>query len=66
VPVAGLDVEPVFVRIPGSASPMIRLPLLGTFIHAPTGAILYQFAELALHGRVTRVAHYVQPAFAWR
>ena len=28
--------------------------------------ILYQFREVALMGRATRVAHYDQPAFAWR
>lgn len=33
-------------------------------IHAPTGAILWQFAEVALRGRQTRVADLLQPAFA--
>ena len=66
VPVADLDVEPILIRIAESPSPVIRLPLLGRFIHAPTGAILHQFAEVVLHGRATRVAHYEQPVFAWR
>jgi len=35
-------------------------------IHAPTGAILWQFAEVALLGRQTRVADLRQPAFAQR
>jgi hypothetical protein len=30
-------------------------------IHAPTGAILLQFAEVALRGRDTRVADLAQP-----
>jgi 8-oxo-dGTP pyrophosphatase MutT (NUDIX family) len=60
------DVEPMFAAIPESASPIIRLPMLGAWIHAPTAAVVYQFRELALHGRTTRVAHYEQPVFAWR
>lgn len=35
-------------------------------IYAPTGAMLYQFREVALFGRQTRVAHFEQPRFAWR
>jgi 8-oxo-dGTP pyrophosphatase MutT (NUDIX family) len=66
VPLRDLDVEPRFLRIPESSEPVIQLPLLGHLIHAPTAAVLYQFAELALHGRHTRVAHYEQPRFAWR
>lgn len=66
VPVAALDVEPLFVTIPESDAPVIRLPLLGGFVHAPTGAVLHQFREVVLHGRATRVAHYEQPVFAWR
>jgi 8-oxo-dGTP pyrophosphatase MutT (NUDIX family) len=33
-------------------------------VHAPSGAILWQFAEVALRGRSTRVAKLRQPAFA--
>jgi 8-oxo-dGTP pyrophosphatase MutT (NUDIX family) len=61
-----LDVEPRFVTIPESPSPVIQLPLLGGHVHAPTAALLYQFREVALHARPTRVAHYEQPVFAWR
>jgi hypothetical protein len=39
---------------------------VGHFVHAPTAAVLYQFREVALHGRETRVAHLEQPVFAWR
>jgi len=45
--------------------PLISIPLLGTHIHAPTAAILYQLREVALRGLATRVAHYEQPVFAW-
>lgn len=52
--------------IPESDRPVISVPLLGTHIHAPTAAILYQLREVALWGRETRVAGYEQPVFAWR
>ncbi|MQA88033.1 MAG: NUDIX domain-containing protein [Streptosporangiales bacterium] len=66
VPLSDLDVEPRLTTIPESEAPVIQLPLLGTFIYAPTAAVLYQFGELVLHGRQTRVAHFEQPVFAWR
>lgn len=68
VPLAELD-RPEFPRlIPGTDPdrPVIQLPLYGRFVHAPTAAVLYQFREVALHGRPTRVAHFDQPTFAWR
>ena len=58
--------SPEFVSIPESAQPVIRYPLLGTLIHAPTAAVMYQFMEVAVHGRATRVAHLEQPVWAWR
>lgn len=61
-----LDIDPRFVRIPESPAPVIQLPLFGVYIHAPTAAVLYQFREVALHGRTTRVADLEQPVFAWR
>lgn len=61
-----LDVEPRFVDIPESSRPVIQMPVLGAFIHAPTGAILYQLREVLLHRRTTRVHAYEQPVFAWR
>ncbi|MGD0699163.1 MAG: CoA pyrophosphatase [Trebonia sp.] len=66
IPLTDLDVTPRFIAIPESDRPVIQLPLVGHFVHAPTAAVLYQFSELALHGRVTRVAHLEQPVFAWR
>ena len=61
-----LAVEPRFISIPESESPVIQLPMLKTLIHAPTAAVVYQFRELALFGRTTRVDHLEQPVFAWR
>ena len=58
--------SPEFVAIPESDQPVIRYPLLGTLIHAPTAAVLYQFMEVAVHGRATSVAHLEQPVWAWR
>lgn len=52
----------------GSDNPVLSAPLktLGHEIYAPTAAILYQFKEVGLHGRATRVAHFEQPRFAWK
>lgn len=66
IPVADLDVEPRFLTIPESDAPVIQLPLLGRFLHAPTAAIVYQFCQVACRGLQTRVAHFEQPVFAWR
>ena len=66
IPFTELDVEPRFEYISESERPVIQLPLLDTMIHAPTAAVLFQFRELCLHGRPTRVAHFEQPVFAWR
>lgn len=68
VPLAELDAPGVpHVRyIPESERPVISIPLLGTHIHAPTAAVLYQLREVALHGREARVSHFEQPVFAWR
>ncbi|MGH3785609.1 MAG: NUDIX domain-containing protein [Pseudonocardiaceae bacterium] len=66
VPFADLDVEPVFVAGSESDRPVIRLPLHGEWLHAPTAAVLYQFREVVLRGRRTRVTHLQEPIFAWR
>ena len=66
VPLADLDVEPRLVSIPESDAPVIQLPLLGGYLHAPTAAIVHQFCRIACRGEVHRVAHYEQPVFAWR
>jgi 8-oxo-dGTP pyrophosphatase MutT (NUDIX family) len=68
VPLAELDRPgvPHLRRIPESERPVLSIPLVGTHIHAPTAAILFQLREVAVWGRSTRVAHYEQPLFAWR
>ncbi len=63
---ADFDVPPRLVRIPESTAPVIQLPLLGEYLHAPTAAIVYQFCQVALHGNMIRVAHFEQPVFAWK
>ena len=66
VPLVDLDVEPEFLTIPESSAPVIRLPLFDRYVHAPTAAIIYQFCQVALHGREQRVAHFEAPVFLWR
>jgi len=49
-----------------SAQPVLRMPVGDSWIAAPTAAVLYQFRELCIWGRPTRVAHFEQPRFAWK
>jgi 8-oxo-dGTP pyrophosphatase MutT (NUDIX family) len=60
------DGSPEIVAIEESDRPIIRLPLSVANVNAPTAAVLYQFREVALAGRDTRVDHFEQPVFAWR
>lgn len=66
VTVDELDVDVRFVSIPESNRPVVQWPFGSGAIHAPTGAIVHQFREVALHRRHTRVADFEQPVFAWR
>lgn len=68
VPLEDLDAPdvPRFVTIPESDRPVIQVPLLGSLIHAPTAAVIYQMREVVSHGRPTRVDHLEQPVWAWR
>ncbi|MBX3707762.1 MAG: CoA pyrophosphatase [Pseudomonadales bacterium] len=50
----------------GEGHPILRMPVGDDHIAAPTAALIYQFREVCLLGRATRVAHFEQPAFAWR
>lgn len=52
--------------LPGSEHPVLRMPVGDSWIAAPTAALIYQFRELCLRGRPTRVAHFEQPLFAWK
>ncbi|NIT64560.1 MAG: CoA pyrophosphatase, partial [Gammaproteobacteria bacterium] len=57
---------PILQNIPESDRPVLMMPIGLRTIAAPTGAILYQFREVTLEGRDTRVVHYEQPTFAWK
>lgn len=63
VPLTELD-DPAALRL----EPLLHfvMPSLPSTLHAPTAAIVYQFREVALHGREVRVADVEQPFFAWR
>ena len=72
--------EPRFITIPESPRPVIQLPIPGlrrdpddhspsgrsALLHAPTAAVIYQFVEVVLRGRDTRVDGFEQPVFAWK
>lgn len=68
VPIAGLDAPgiPKLFNLDASNRPVLSVRILGKDIFAPTAAVIYQFREVAIHGRDTRVAHYDQPPFAWK
>ena len=70
VPISDLDQPgiPRLHHIPESSNPVLSMVLesLGDEVFSPTAAILFQFREVTLFGRPTRVAHYEQPLFAWR
>lgn len=67
IPLAELerDDSARFVAIPESDRPVIQVAIGADLIHAPTAAMLHQFAEVAIHGRPTRVDHFEQPVWAW-
>lgn len=58
--------SPVLQSIEESDQAVLAMNFHDDMIFAPTGAMLYQFRELAMFGRHTRVAHFDQPLFAWR
>ena len=58
--------SPILDRIPESDNPVLLMPVGNSWIAAPTAALLYQFREVAILGKQTRVAHFEQPHFAWR
>jgi 8-oxo-dGTP pyrophosphatase MutT (NUDIX family) len=60
------DDAPWLDPVEDSVHPALRMPVGDTWIAAPTGAILYQFREVCVAGRSTRVAHFEQPMFARR
>jgi len=60
------DDTPEFGTIPESDRPIIRLNIANAKVHAPTAAVVYQFREVAIFGRDTRVEHLEQPVWAWK
>lgn len=58
--------SPMLERIPESDSPVLKMHIGNSWIAAPTGAILFQFREVAILEKQTRVAHFEQPKFAWK
>ena len=68
IPLAELLREdaPILETIEESEHLVLKMPLGDEWFAAPSAAIAYQFREVALLGRSTRVAHYEQPYFAWR
>ncbi len=59
---------PMLEHISESEHPVLSTPLatLGHQVYAPTAAFIYQFREVVLFGRHTRVWHFDQPKFAWQ
>ena len=68
IPVSELlrDDAPLLNHVKGAEHPVLRMPIGARWIAAPTAAFLYQFREWCVFGRATRVAHFDQPAFAWK
>ena len=58
--------SPILQSITQSDRQVLSMHYQGDVVFAPTGALLYQFREVAIYGRSTRVLHYEQPVFAWK
>ena len=56
---------PILESTEESEHPVLKMPLGDDWFAAPSAVIAYQFREVALLGRSTRVLHYEQPYFAW-
>ncbi len=57
---------PLLEHLEEHPHPVLRMPIGDDWIAAPTAAIVYQFREVCIAGRNTRVAHFEQPQFAWK
>ena len=57
---------PQFEEIPESDRKVLSMRLSVDQIYAPTAVFLYQFREVGILGKNTRVLHYDQPRFAWK
>jgi 8-oxo-dGTP pyrophosphatase MutT (NUDIX family) len=52
--------------VAGSEHPMVRINVVDRHMHAPTAAVVYQFREVCLAGRMTRAAHLLAPGWTAR
>ena len=69
LPLEALDRPDVPRWRPGEpgGTPILKMPVVaGKWVNPPTAALLYQFREVALHGRPTRVAAVGQPEWTAR
>jgi len=57
---------PILTNTDESEHPELRMPVGESWIAAPTAAILYQFREVCLLDKKTRVANFGQPRFTWK
>ncbi len=62
------DGMPILERGVDADRPVLcsEFPTLGHKMYAPTAAVMFQFREVAIRGKPTRVSHFDQPEFAWR
>ena len=60
------DDAPILSPSSVSDNPELRMPIGDSWVAAPTASVLYQFRELCLLGRLTRVDQFEQPRFTWR
>lgn len=58
--------SPNLESIAESDRKVLSMNYLDDRIYSPTAAMLYQFREVAILGKDTRVAHFDQPVFAWK
>lgn len=60
------ELERAAASAPPGATADFCLPFVWGDVYAPTAAILFQFNEVAVHGREARVRDFYQPPFTWR
>lgn len=58
--------SPRWVDDPQADGPVARMSVRGEWINPPTAAVLYQFREVALHGRSVRVRDIASPRWTHR
>tara|TARA_B110000014_G_C20092592_1_gene572243 strand:- start:787 stop:1437 length:651 start_codon:yes stop_codon:yes gene_type:complete len=58
--------SPRWIEIPESDKLVLQLPIKNRLIHAPTGALIYQFREIGILGELIRTDRIEEPVWAWR